>query len=200
MARSAGTGQRRRVRAPQIFARFLKIGATTFGGMWASTQSVEKELVTRAGWLDGHELQNLFVVSTLVPAPKFTSLGALVGFKTGGWSGSVAAVAGLCLPGYLLVVAGAALFHPDLLNGALAPLNTSVGVAVVGLLFGNAYHQIRRSGASRRDRLVGICLSAAIFAAIVAGVPLIAAAIVGFVAGAVLLRPAPLPNAAGDEL
>lgn len=183
----------RPVSVRRIFLLFLKVGATTFGGMWASTQNLEKALVTRAGWLKRHELQNLFVVSTLVPAPKFTSLGALVGFKTGGWMGSVAAVTGLILPGYLAVVVAAAVFRPDLLQGPLAPLNTTVGVAVVGLLFGNSYHQIRRAKVPRRDRVIGVALSAAIFAAILAGVPLIAAAIVGFVGGAVLIRPsAPL--------
>jgi len=190
----------RPVNARRIFSLFLKVGATTFGGMWASTQKLEKALVTRAGWLKRHELQNLFVVSTLVPAPKFTSLGALVGFKTGGWFGAVAAVAGLILPGYVAVVAAAAVFRPDLLEGPLEPLNIAVGVAVVGVLFGNAYHQIRRSKVSRCQRLVGICLSASIFAAILAGVPLIAAAVVGFVAGAILIRPsAPLVVAAQDE-
>lgn len=189
-----------KVNARRIFALFLKVGATTFGGMWASTQNLEKALVTRAGWLKRHELQNLFVVSTLVPAPKFTSLGALVGFKTGGWFGSVAAVAGLILPGYVAVVVAAAVFRPDLLEGPLEPLNTAVGIAVVGVLFGNAYHQIRRAKVGRRHRLIGIGLSAAIFGAILAGVPLIATAVVGFVAGAVLIRPAaPLVATAQEE-
>lgn len=194
------TPEPRPVSVARIFALFLKVGATTFGGMWASTQNLEKALVTRAGWLKSSELQNLFVVSTLVPAPKFTSLGALVGFKTGGWIGSVAAVSGLILPGYAAVVLAAALFRPELLEGPLEPLNTAVGIAVVGVLFGNAYHQIRRAKVSRRDRVVGIGLSAAIFAAILAGVPLIAAAVVGFVAGAILIRPrAPLVATAQEQ-
>lgn len=188
-----------RVALWRILASFLRIGATTFGGMWAATRKLEGDLVDRLGWLTRDELQGLLVVSTLIPAPKFLSLGGLVGFKVGGWLGSFAAVVGLILPGAALVTAGAALVQPSLLGGPLAPLETAVGIAIVGLLFGNAYHQLRSGRHELRRRMVGVGLSVALFTAIVAGVPLILAAFAGFVLGAALIPAATaIPAEDGD--
>ncbi|MFA9446496.1 chromate transporter [Egicoccus sp. AB-alg6-2] len=174
----------------RILVAFLGIGATTFGGMWAATHKLEADLVTHRQWLTRDELQGLLVVSTLIPAPKFLSLGGLVGFKMHGWSGAASAIVGLIAPGASMVVAGAALVRPELLEGALAPLNTAVGTAIVGLLFGNAYHQLRSGRLPKRQRTVGVALSIVIFGTIVAGVPLIVAAFVGFGVGAAFIRPA----------
>ncbi|MBS3942512.1 MAG: chromate transporter [Actinobacteria bacterium] len=181
-----------------VMRAFLGIGATTFGGMWAATRKLEGDLVDRLGWLTREELQGLLVVSTLIPAPKFLSLGGLVGFKIRGWLGALTAIVGLIAPGAALVTLGAALVRPELLQGALAPMNTVVSVAIIGLLFGNAVHQLRSSPVRGSRRLLGVGLSGTLFAAIVVGVPLILAAFVGFAVGAMLIRPAPdAPEAAG---
>lgn len=177
-----------RTRIMHIFFVFLQLGATTFGGMYAATQTLEKDLVDRSRWLTRNELKSLLVVSTLIPAPKFMSFGGLVGFKTGGWGGSFAAVSGLVLPAAMMVTAMVALIQPGLLRGPLAPLNSAIGIAVVGLLFGNAYDQIRKSQGRRRERLAGVLLAASVFASILAGAPLILVALLGFVLGAMLIR------------
>lgn len=167
--------------------------------MWAATRKLEKDLVERTGWLEQEDLKALFVVATLIPAPKFLSLAGLIGFRLGGWSRSLLAVLGLILPASGLVLAGVALIEPALLEGPLAPLNTAIGVAVVGLLFGNAYHQLRNPAASRRNRIVGTVLSAALFAAIVAGAPLVGVAILGFVLGPLLIRDRARPREIGED-
>lgn len=174
--------------AIRILRAFLQIGATTFGGMWASTRKLEGDFVDRLHWLTRDELQGLLIVSTLIPAPKFLSLGGLVGFKMGGWVGSACAVVGLIAPGASLVVAGTALVRPELLEGPLAPLDTAVGIAIIGLLFGNAYHQLRSGRLRPSQRARGVALSLVLFAAIVAGVPLILAAFAGFGLGAAMIR------------
>lgn len=177
-----------RIGLVRIGVGFLGIGATTFGGMWAATQKLDKDLVVRTGWLEADELQELFVVSTLIPAPKFLALSGLIGYRLRGWWGASVAISCLIAPGSALVVAAVALVAPELLEGTLAPLSRTIGIAVVGLLFGNAAHQLRRTRVGLRERTVGTVLTATLFVAIVAGVPLIAAAFVGFVLGAVLVR------------
>lgn len=200
MTATHGTSVASGVAPWRVLTSFLHIGATTFGGMWAATRKLEGDLVDRRGWLTREELQSLLVVSTLIPAPKFLSLGGLVGFKVGGLLGSLAAILGLLLPGASLVTVGVALVHPALLQGPLAPLETAVGTAIVGLLFGNAYHQLRSGEHRPRQRVVGIGLSVMLFAAIVAGVPLIVAAFVGFAFGATLIRAERVPAADQQEL
>jgi chromate transporter len=171
-----------------LFATFFRLGATTFGGMWAATQKLESQLVHRNGWLTSEELQSLLVAATLIPAPKFIGLGGLIGFRMRGWLGSAVSVFSLIAPGALLVLLGVMLISPALLAGPLAPLQRAVGIAVVGLLFGNAYHQLKGAKVKGRKRAIGIGLGLLVALAAVAGVPLLLAAAAGFAAGAVLIR------------
>jgi chromate transporter len=182
-----------------VFRVFLQVGATTFGGMWAATRKLERDLVDRTGWLPPEELRASFVLATLIPAPHFLSLGGLVGFRVGGWLGSFLASLGLLLPASLLVVAGTALVGPELLAGPLGPMIRAVSIAIVGILFGNAYRQVRGEKGSRRHRQIGVALSAAILGSVVLGLPLVISAVVGFVVGALLLRPEPPAEGPKDE-
>src|SRR5680860_1105186 len=132
--RGQGVRQLRR-KAPllAIFLALVRTGSTTFGGMWAATQQLEKDLVLRRSWLSAEQLRTSIVMATLIPAPRFLAFGGLVGFRMGGWLGSLAAITGLVLPASLLVLAGVRLISPELLGGPLAPLTRVIGIAVVGL-------------------------------------------------------------------
>lgn len=182
-----------------MFRVFLQVGATTFGGMWAATRKLERDLVDRTGWLSAEQLRASFVLATLIPAPHFLGLGGLVGFRVGGWRGSLVASLGLLLPASLLVVAGAVLVGPELLAGPLAPMIRAVSIAIVGILFGNAVRQLRGEKGSQRHRRIGVSLSAAIFGSVALGLPLVISAVVGFVVGALLLRPEPLAEGPKDD-
>ena len=173
-----------------VFLVLLRSGATTFGGMWAATEKLERDLVDRTGWMSREELRSSFVLATLIPAPRFLGLGGLVGFRVGGWLGSFLGALGLLLPASVLVVLGAVLVGPELLDGPLEPMTRAVSIAIVGVLFGNAYRQVRGEKAAPRNRRVGVALAVAIFSSVVLGVPLIVSAVVGFLLGALLLRPA----------
>ncbi len=186
-----------RVRAQlDVFWVLFKAGATTFGGMWAATDKLERDLVDRTGWMSKEELRTSFVLATLIPSPRFLGLGGLVGFRVGGWVGSLLGTFGLLLPASLLVVGSAALVGPELLAGPLGPMTRAVTIAVVGVLFGNAYRQVRGEKGTSRHRQVGVALSGAIFGSVVLGAPLVVAAVAGFVLGALLLRPPPAGEAA----
>lgn len=167
---------------------FFRLGATTFGGMWAATQKLEDELVRRKAWLRLEEQQTLMVAATVIPAPKFLAFGALVGFRLRGWVGSMISVLSLIAPGAIFVLLGVILLDPDLLGAPLVPIQRAVGIAVVGLLFGNAYQQLKGAKVPRRQKLIGIALAAGVAAAAIAGVPLLAASVAGFAIGALLIR------------
>ncbi len=172
-----------------VFRVFLKTGATTFGGMWAATEKLERDLVDRTGWLPKEELRASFVLATLIPAPRFLGLGGLVGFRVGAWPGAFLGTLGLILPASLLVVVAAVLVGPDLLAGPLGPMTRAISIAIVGVLFASAYRQVRAEKGSQRHRRLGVTLTMAIFGSVVIGVPLVISAVAGFVVGALLLRP-----------
>jgi chromate transporter len=167
---------------------FLGIGATTFGGMWAGAQKLEKELVNRRGWLTLEDQKALMVAAALIPAPKFLSFGGMVGFRLRGWPGAILTLSSILAPPALFVLTGAIFLNPDVLGGPLVPLQRAVGIAIVGLLFGNAYHQLKSAKVPRREKMLGVALAIAVAASAILGVPLIVAAIAGFVIGVFLIR------------
>jgi chromate transporter len=167
---------------------FFRIGATTFGGLWAATKKLEDDLVRRRAWLTLEDQQTLMVAATLIPAPKFLAFGGLVGFRMQGWLGSIVSLCALIAPGALSVLVGVIVLSPEILGPPLVPVQRAVGIAIVGLLFGNAYHQLRSSKVKGPRKLVGIALAVSVAAAAILGVPLLLASVVGFAIGAVVLR------------
>lgn len=172
----------------ELCRTFFILGATTFGGMWAATQKLESEIVHKKGWLTIEELQSLLVAATLIPAPKFIGFGALVGFHLRGWMGSVISLFSLLFPGAFIVLLAAILIHPSLLSGPLDPVRRAVGIAIIGLLIGNAYHQLRNPKVKGTKRYIGITIALAVAILSILGVPLVVAAVGGFVAGAFFIR------------
>lgn len=165
----------------------LGIGATTFGGMWAATQKLEAVLVHRLRWLTAEEQRSLMIASTLIPAPKFLSFGGMVGFRLRGMAGALVALLALLAPGALVVVLGVALLSPEVVGPAIVPLQRAVGIAIVGLLLGNAIRQLSGAEVRGRRRLLGFGLAASVAVAAAAGLSLILAAALGLALGAWLL-------------
>ena len=171
-----------------LFVTFTILGSITFGGMWAASQKIEDLLVRDKGWLSEEVQQTLMIAATVIPSPKFLSFGGLVGYRLRGWVGSVVAVLALVMPGSLLVLAGAALLNPDTVGGALVPINRTVEIGVIGLLFGNAWHQIKSAKVDRRNKTLGVILTLAVIGSSIAGVPMLAAAGIGLLLGSLCLR------------
>jgi chromate transporter len=172
----------------ELGATFLRIGATSFGGMWAATRQLEQELVHKKRWVDVAHLQSLMIAATLIPAPKFLAFGGLIGFHLRGWRGSLVAILALVAPGALFVLLGAMLLNPAVLGAPLVTIQRAVSIAVVGILLGNALNQIKSAKVTGRKNTIGIVLMASVAGAAMAGVPLLLAALAGFVIGALVLR------------
>lgn len=168
---------------------FLRIGATTFGGMWAATHRLETELVHRTRWLALAEQQALMVAATVIPAPKFLAFAGLVGFRLRSWPGGIVALLALATPGALFVLLGAMLLSPDTLGEPMVYVRRAVSIAIVGLLFGNSWHQLMHARLEGWRQAAGVALALAVALAAIAGAPLLLAAVAGFAVGALVLRP-----------
>ncbi len=171
-----------------IAQSFLRLGTTVFGGMWGGTGQLERELVRRRGWVTEEELQIHLVASTLMPSARFIGLAGLVGFQVRGWVGSAVAVASLLLPSSLMVLLCAALVNPHALGDRFAVLHRALGTAMVAILVGNAYQQLRRPRVSGPRWVQGVMVPLAVAVSIAYGVPLVVAAVGGLVAGWWLVR------------
>ncbi|MBK5945845.1 chromate transporter [Rhodobacter veldkampii DSM 11550] len=156
-----------RASAAQVFAAFLRLGLTAFGGPVAHLGYFRTEFVTRRGWIDDAGFAGLMALSQFLPGPASSQLGFALGWHRAGPWGAVAAFAGFTLPSAALMLA-LALGAPHLGPGATAALAglKIVAVAVVA----QAVLGMARSLAPDRARAgIALLAGAAVLAAGAAG-------------------------------
>jgi len=99
--------------AREVFAAFLHLGLTSFGGPIAHLGYFRAEFVERRRWLDDAEFSQLLALSQFLPGPASSQLGFAIGRLRAGWLGAIAAFVAFTLPSalllFLLAYAGAAL-------------------------------------------------------------------------------------------
>ena len=84
-----------------VFLIFLKIGFTWFGSGYVLFGLLDNELVTR-GLLNRQQLLDAIAVGQITPGPLFSSV-TFAGWQIKGFTGAVAATAGIFLPALLFV-------------------------------------------------------------------------------------------------
>lgn len=88
----------------KILYVFLKIGLFSFGGGNAILPLIRQEAVTGNGWLTPGEFTDLVAVSQATPGPIAINGATYVGFKVGGFWGSVLATIGVVLPTFIIML------------------------------------------------------------------------------------------------
>ncbi len=121
-----------KVSSAEIFLTFLIIGATSFGG--GVVAYLRNALVTKKKWLDDSHFLELMSISNTLPGLNATNMSILAVDRVGGTVGSIAAMVGMCLPGFIFMTVAGILYgeHGDrpLVTAALR----GVAAAAVGLL------------------------------------------------------------------
>ncbi len=90
--------------AREVFAVFLRLGLTSFGGPVAHLGYFRHEIVERRGWLDGHAYGDLVALSQFLPGPSSSQVGIAIGAARAGLKGAFAAWLGFTLPSALIMV------------------------------------------------------------------------------------------------
>lgn len=122
-----------RGRPGEVFAAFLKLGLTSFGGPIAHLGYFRDELVTRRGWLTDRAYADLVALCQFLPGPASSQVGFALGLMRAGWLGTLAAFTAFTLPSALILFAfamTAAMVEGPLGTGALHGLKI-VAVAIV---------------------------------------------------------------------
>ena len=109
----------------EVFAAFLRLGLTSFGGPIAHIGYFRRELVERRGWVSQAQFAQLLGLCQFLPGPASSQLGFALGLLRAGWGGALAAFLAFTLPSALLLFAFA-----ELLPGAPA---AAAAVLVHGL-------------------------------------------------------------------
>lgn len=133
MGTEAGEAIGSRGRPGLVFAAFLRLGLTSFGGPTAHIGYFRTEFVVRRRWLSDAAFSELVVLCQLLPGPASSQLGFAIGLRRAGWLGAVAAFAAFTLPSVAIMLAfafGLQFAEGPVFVGAVAGL-MAVAVAVV---------------------------------------------------------------------
>ncbi len=149
----------RRPSALGVFAVFLRLGCTSFGGPVAHLGYFRKEFVDRRRWLTEATYAELLALAHALPGPGSSQVGFAIGLLRAGWPGACAAWLGFTLPSALLmftVALGHSLFATPI-GARLSHALQLVAVAVVA----QAVVSMQRTLAPDIPRLILAGLSAA---------------------------------------
>ncbi|MCH5335171.1 MAG: chromate transporter [Alistipes sp.] len=94
----------------ELFVSFLKIGMFTFGGGYAMLSLIEHEVVERKRWIDAGEYPDLLALAQSSPGPVSLNTSVFVGYRTAGTGGAAAAMAGVVLPSFVIMLLVALFF------------------------------------------------------------------------------------------
>src|SRR4051812_35080753 len=171
----------------EVFAAFLKLGMTSFGGPIAHLGYFRHEFVERRKWLDETSFADMVALCQFLPGPASSQVGFTLGIARGnGLLGGVAAWFAFTMPSALILFGfamGAAVLTGPVAEGFLHGLKL-VAVAVVA----QAIWGMSRTLAPDRAR-AGIALAAIAIVVIFAGsLGQIAAIALGACAGLWLCR------------
>jgi chromate transporter len=172
-----------------IFAVFLRLGLTSFGGPIAHLGYYRTEFVERRRWLSEAAYADLVALCQLLPGPASSQVSFAVGLSRGGLAGGLAAWLGFTLPSAVAMVLfarGAAALTGPLSAGMLHGLQV-VAVAVVA----QAVWSMARSLCPDRPRATIAVVATLIVTAAPTAIGQIGAILAGAVAGAWLFREAP---------
>ena len=90
--------------AAEVFAVFLRLGLTSFGGPVAHLAYFRDEFVARRRWLGERAYADLVALCQFLPGPASSQVGFALGLSRAGLPGALAAWAGFTLPSALALI------------------------------------------------------------------------------------------------
>ena len=145
----------------QIFADCVVLGLTAWGGFMALLAQAQQRFAVRRRWLSEREFLDLIALVTMLPGPQAVNAIAIVGHRVAGWAGFAAALIGIVLPSFFIVLAlwygyASLAGHPRILRavavGVLPPLAMIMGLA--------AFNQAKKATPGTRERLLAVAAAA----------------------------------------
>lgn len=172
--------------AAEVFAAFLKLGLTSFGGPIAHLGYFRDELVLRRRWIDDDAYAELVALCQFLPGPGSSQIGFALGYMRAGWLGAAAALIAFTLPSALLMLALA--FASAAVDGPVAEAVFHGLKLVAVAIVAQAVWGMARSLTPDLLRAM-IAIGAALFILLIGGAfGQLGAIVIGAVAGLLLCR------------
>jgi chromate transporter len=189
MPEASDATQDRHGSAAEVFAVFLRLGLTCFGGPIAHLGYFREEFVVRRKWLDEKTYVDLVALCQFLPGPASSQVGFSVGLLRAGYLGALAAWTGFTLPSAIALVLfayGASALTGTIGAGLLHGLRL-VAVAIVA----QAVWGMARTLCPDRERATIAVIAALIVVFSTSSAAQVGAIVLGGVAGLWLCRGTP---------
>lgn len=118
----------------QIFWTFFKISPVTFGGGYAMIPLIIKEVVEKRKWLTNDDITDVIALSQTVPGAVAVNSATFIGHKIGGIRGALAALIGVSIPTYLIVLSLGVSYFFIQDNPKLEAAFISIRVTIVAII------------------------------------------------------------------
>jgi chromate transporter len=175
--------------AAEVFAAFLKLGLTSFGGPIAHIGYFRHEFVERRKWLDEQAYADLVALCQFLPGPASSQGGFSLGLMRAGYSGALAAWTGFTLPSAIVLVLFA--YGAGALNG---PIGTGLvhGLKLVAVaIVAQATWGMARTLCPDRTRASIAVVAALLILFTTSSIAQVGAILLGGLAGLALCRTGP---------
>ena len=179
----------------RLFLDCLVLGLTAWGGFMALLAQAQQRFVKQRGWVAEKDFLDLMALVTMLPGPQAVNALSVMGHRLGGWPGFAAALVGIVLPSFLIIIGlwwgYAALAGQPKLLGALM-----VGVLppLAMIMASTAWNQSKKAAPRPRDKALAVAAAVALLLLPFWSAPILVLAGGGLIAR--LFWPAPPASAA----
>ncbi len=141
-----------------MFGSFFKIGLFTFGGGYAMVPIIQREVIDRRGWVDRDEFVELLTLAQSAPGPIALNTSVFVGYKMRGYAGALAALLGVVVPAFTVILIVAIYFAQFRENVYVNAAFKGMRPAVVALIVSPIVSLSRGMGAWKYALAVAVAL------------------------------------------
>ena len=117
-----------------LFLAMLRIGLFTFGGGYAMIALLEHEFTEKKKWLDRDGFLDMVAIAESTPGPIAINAATYIGYRTGGFLGSLAATVAVCIPSFIIIYVISLFFDAFLSLKLVAYAFRGIQVCVVYLV------------------------------------------------------------------
>jgi len=179
------------MRLTTLGAKFLRIGATGFGGPMALIGLMEQHLIKESGELTPEDLADGIALGQTLPGPVAVGCACYLGYRVRGVPGALVSVSCLILPAFLLLLALSPLYFDYGSVPEAKAFFRGVGPAVVAVIVVAAWRLSKKFvGDIRAGIVAGLACAGIVFRANPVLI-ILGAGLVGLLVGGARKRPEP---------
>ncbi len=118
----------------ELYLSFLKIGSFTLGGGYVMVPLIQNMAVDNKKWCTEKEMIDFISIAQSVPGMFGGNVATNVGYKVGGFFGSICALAGIVTPSIIIITLFASIYEVLMSNIFIANAFRGIQSAVVALI------------------------------------------------------------------